>query len=154
MKVKSIIPIIIIALFYSCGSKKTAASQEQLVKEVNTYVSKVDNMSLKKEITDGALTDAEGFKDIGTFKYTVYFDESTKELFKIENVEKTDKTISETYYFKNQTLVFLKSSSNSETKQIHLKKGRVISEQNTTSEDQQLLIEKANRFYKAFKKGH
>lgn len=155
MRFKSIISIFIITILYSCGSKKAAINQDSLVEEINSYVTTIDtNKNLKKEVTEGALTDSEGFKDIGTFKYTVYYDETSKELFKIENVETTDKTIIETYNFKKNKLVRIKLVSGNSTKKIYLKKEKVISEENTTSEDQQLLIEKANRFYKAFKKSH
>ncbi len=156
MKLKSIlIAIITVSIFYSCGSKKAAVNEEKLAKETNSYVAIVDkNTNLKKEVTEGALTDAEGFKDIGTFKYTVYFDENTKELFKIKNVEMTDKTITETYYFQENELVYLKSISGTDTKTIYLKKGRVVSETNTTSDDQQLLLAKAQRFRKVSEKGN
>lgn len=155
MKIKSIITIITISLLYSCGSKKGAISQEGMIKEINSYAQTVDNNgNLKKEITEGALTDTEGFNDIGTFKYTVHFDTKTNQLYKIENIETTDRTVSEYYYFKDENLISILAVSGHTTKKIFLKKGRVISEENTTSEDQQLLIEKANRFQKAFKKSH
>ena len=156
MKFKSIlIAIIIVSSLYSCGSKKSVVNKEQLIKEVNSYVLKIDsNKNLKSEITEGALTDIDGFNDIGTFKYTVFFDENIKEVFKIKNIENTDKTITETYYFQDNELVYLKSASGTDIKNIYLKKGRVISETNTTSDDLQLLLAKAERFRKAFKKEH
>lgn len=155
MKFNSIFAIIIVTILYSCGSKKAVVNKEELIKEINSYASKVDNNNtLKTEVTEGALTDLEGFKDIGTFKYTVYFVEITKELFKIKNVEMTSKTITETYYFQDHELVYLISVSDNDNKNIYLKKGRVISATNTTSDDQQLLLAKAERFQKAFKKSH
>ena len=156
MKFKSIlIAIIIVSSLYSCGSKKSAVNKEQIIKQVNSYVLKIDsNKNLKSEITEGALTDIDGFNDIGTFKYTVFFDENIKEVFKIKNIEKTDKTITETYYFQDNELVYLKSTTGTDIKTVYLKKGRVISETNTTSDDLQLLLAKAERFRKAFKKEH
>ncbi len=151
MKLKSIITIIIISILYSCGTKKSAVSKEELIKQVNAYVSTVDNnQNLKKEVTEGALTDAEGFKDIGTFRYTVFYDEATKELFKIENVEKTDKTIQETYYFKNNDFVFVKFNKIIDgEKQLYsgsLNDGK--------TESLNFYGDKAKRFQKAFQKSH
>jgi len=154
MKLKSLLVILIISTINSCGPK-VGKDSNALLKDTKSHISKIDsNKTLKSEFTEGALTDAEGFKDIGTFKYTVYFDENTNELFKIKNVEKTTKSITETYYFQENELVYLKSVSGNDTKIIYLKKGRVVSETNTTSEDQQLLLAKAERFQKAFKKSH
>lgn len=151
MKLKSIITIFIISLFYSCGAKKVAINKEEALKEVNSYVEKVDaNKNLKTEVTEGALTDAEGFTDIGTFKYTVYFDEKSKELFKINNIEKTDDTINETYYFKDGKFVLVKFQSakngNSQISNGSLKEGK--------TESLNFYQDKAIRFQKAFKKSH
>ncbi|MEO6348367.1 MAG: hypothetical protein ABIO60_10715 [Aquaticitalea sp.] len=156
MKLKSIISaIIMVATLCSCGAKKAVVNKEELKKEAISYISNVDNNNnLKKEVIEGALTDSEGFKDIGTFKYTVYFDVNSNKLFKIKNVEMTDKTITESYYFQDNELVYLKSVSGNDTKTIYLKKGRVVSETNTTSDDQQVLLAKAKRFQNAFEKSH
>ncbi len=151
MKIKYIITVILIAMLYSCGTKKSAVSKEELIKHVNAYVSTVNNnQNLKKEVTEGALTDAEGFNDIGTFKYTVFYDETTKELFKIENIEKTDKTIQETYYFKNNDFVFVKFNKliDGEKKLYNspIKDGK--------TESLNFYGNKAKRFQKAFEKSH
>lgn len=151
MKIKSIVVIIVASVLYSCGTKKAAVSQEEFIKTVNAYVSKVDsNKTLKTEVTEGALTDDEGFNDIGTFKYTVFFDEKTNEMFKIENVEKTNETISETYYFKDNEFVFVKFNKIIDgEKQLYngtLKDGKTIS--------LNFYKDKAKRFQKAFEKNH
>ena len=151
MKIITIIAIIIVSVLYSCGTKKAAVSQEELIKTVNAYMSKVDNnTNLKKEVTEGALTDAEGFKDIGTFKYTVFYDAITKELFKIENLEKTNETISEIYYFKNNDFVFVKFNKIIDgEKQLYngtLNDGK--------TESLNFYGDKAKRFQKAFEKSH
>lgn len=156
MKIKSIITILLISMLYSCGTKKSAVNKQEitkddLVKTVNAYVSKVDsNTNLKKEVIEGALTDAEGYKDIGTFKYTVFYDENTKELFKIENIEKTDETIHETYYFKNNDFVFVKFNKLIDgEKQLY---NRPIKDGKTESLN--FYGDKAKRFQKAFEKSH
>jgi hypothetical protein len=154
MKLKSLIAVIILSVLNSCGPK-VGKDSNAILKNTKTHISKIEsNKNLKSEVTEGALTDAESFNDIGTFKYTVYFDENTKELFKIKNVEKTSKTTTETYYFQENELVYLKSVSGNDTKILYLKKGRVVSETNTTSDDQQLLLAKAERFQKGFKKSY
>ena len=151
MKFKSIlVAIITISIFYSCGSKKSAVITDEAIKAINAYVSQVDNKTLKTEVTEGALTDAEGFKDIGTFKYTVYFDEKTKELFKINNIEKTTETVNETYYFKDGKYVFVKfqNANNGDTQTPHgsLKDGK--------NKSLNFYKDKAERFQKAFKRSH
>lgn len=150
MKPKSILIIPITIVFCSCGSKKSAVNNEELMKATDAYVSKVDTMDLKAETTEGALTDTEGFKDIGTFKYTVYFDEKTKEPFKINNTEKTTETIDETYYFKDGKFVFVKFNKPIDGEsQIY---GRSLKNGNT--ERLKFYQGKAKRFYKEFKKNH
>ncbi len=151
MKLKSIITILLISILYSCGTKKAAVSKEELIKQLNAYVSTVDNnQNLKNEVTEGALTDAEGFNDIGTFRYTVFYDETTKELFKIENIEKTDKTVHETYYFKNNDFVFVKFKG-SITGDSKLYSGGL---NDGKTESLNFYNEKAKRFQKAFEKSH
>lgn len=149
MKTKSLLIALIISISYSCGSKKTALNKGELIKETNSYVSKVDtNTSLKKEVSEGALTDSEGFNDIGTFKYTVFFDDKTMDVFKIENIEKTKNTIMETYYFKDNDFVFVKFNTqiNGDSKLYagSLKDGN--------TENLNFYQDKAKRFLKAFKK--
>ena len=150
MKLKILAYIILTFLFFSCGSKKSAVSKEELIKATNDYVSKVDKMTLKTEVTEGALTDEEGFKDIGTFKYTVYFDDNTNEVFKINNFEKTSETIDETYYFKDGKFVFVKFNKaiDGSTKLYNgsLKDGK--------TEGLKFYQNKAERFQKEFKKSH
>ncbi len=151
MKNKFILLAIMTATMFSCGSKKSIVNKEVLIKEIDSYVSKVDsNKGLKSEIIEGALTDAEGFNDIGTFKFTVFFDEGTNEVFKIENIEKTDQAISETYYFKNEDFVFVKFNKQVEgVTQLYdgnLKDGK--------AESLKFYKDKAKRFQKSFKKSH
>ena len=148
---KSILSIVSLAILCSCGPK-TVTSTDQLVKETETYISKVDaNKDLKETTTEGALTDIDGFKDIGTFKYHVLFDENKNELYRIKNIEKTDKTITETYYFDKGNLIYVTSVSNNTSKKIYLNnRGKVIHSSNISIEEQKLLLDKAKRFKKAF----
>lgn len=150
-KLKSILSILLLIIVCSCGPK-TATSSDQLMKETEVYTSKVDaNKNLKETTTEGALTDDAGFKDIGTFKYYVLFDEGTNELYRIKNIEKTDKTITETFYFDKGNLVFVTSVSNNTSKKIYLNnRGKVIHSSNISPEEQKLLLDKAKRFKKAF----
>ncbi|MEO8773097.1 MAG: hypothetical protein ABI263_08085 [Gelidibacter sp.] len=154
MRAKILQFIFVLALFASCGPK-TSKSIADISKETNVYVSKIDaNSNLKEEMIEGALADIEGFKDIGKFKYTVYFDEQTNELFKIKNVEITDKTISETYYFNSGDLVRIDTNLEGVSNKIYVQNNKVISENKTNAAAQKLLLEKAKRFQKAFKNDH
>lgn len=146
----TILTAVIGMTLFSCGSK-TVTSADQLVKETETYTSKTDaNSNLKETLTEGVLTDIEGFKDIGTFKYYVLFDENTNELYRIKNIEKTEKTITETFYFDKGKLVKVMSATGNSTKKIYLKNGKVVSSSNISVEEQKLLLDKAKRFKKAF----
>ena len=147
--------LVFIIVLAACGPK-VSKSPESLIKEAEIYSQKIDaDKGIKTEMTEGALTDNEGFKDIGKFKYTVFFNNETKELFKIKNIETTDKTITENYYFKNNKLIYLESSSkNSKPKKIYLSKGKVVSAESLSPEEQKLLMAKAKRFQKAFEETH
>lgn len=146
---------LMLVVLVSCGTKMTK-DPESITKEIKLYSETIDsNKSLEKETIEGALTDAEGFKDIGTFKYTVFFDKDTNNLVKIENVETTDKTNTETYYFKNNKLHYFEvSSQNSSSKKLYLNNGKVVSSQNISSEEQKLFLAKARRFQKEFNQSH
>lgn len=149
-KLKSILSIVLLSMMFSCGPK-AVSSKDDIVKESIIYTSKIDSKkNLKEEITEGALTDEEGFKDIGTFKYTVYFDERSNELFKITNVEKTDKTISETYYFKDGKLFVIKINEN-QSERTKVYGGNL---ENSKSDEHKFYIKKARRFKSDFEKSY
>ena len=154
MKTKVFQILLVLAFFFSCGPKPSK-SIAVITKETNTYISLVDaNSNLVEEMIEGALADAEGFEDIGKFKYTVYFDGQTNELFKIKNVEITDKNISETYYFKSGDLVLIDTNLGGTSNKIYVQKNKIISETKTDAPTQKLLLEKAKRFQKEFQKEH
>jgi len=152
MKHNILYAFLISALLFSCGTKKM--STDEIKTTTNTRVSQINaNKVLKVETTEGALTDKDGFNDIGKFKYTVYFDENTKDLYRIENVEMTNKTLTETYYFDDNDLFFIKASSkNAPDKTVYTKGFKLLMKKNATDEEAKLLIDKAKRFKSAFKK--
>ena len=146
--------LFVLAIFSSCGPKPNS-SIALIIKETDAYVSQVDaNSSLEVELMEGALTDPEGFKDIGKFKYTVYFDSKTKALYKIMNVESTDTTISETYYFRGADLVFINYDVDGTATKMYVQKNKIISETRTDVATQKLLLEKGKRFQKVFQREH
>ncbi|TBV28116.1 hypothetical protein DMZ43_03485 [Meridianimaribacter sp. CL38] len=108
--------VIVFLIFASCSPKITreansVKSFEDLKEEIiafKNYEKEVkNNKNLKQEITEGALTDTLGFKDVGRFKHSVFYNEKTNELFRIKNIEITDKTLVENYYFKNGEFYFV-----------------------------------------------
>lgn len=146
--------LLAITVLVSCGPKPSKSIAE-VIRNTDAFILKVDaSPNLKKELIEGALADASGFKDIGTFKYTVYFDQQTNELFKIKNVEMTDKTISETYYFNAGDLVLIDTNLEGTSTKMYVQKNKIISETKTDAATQKLLIEKAKRFQKTFQKEH
>jgi len=154
MKLRIFIALFGIAFLNSCGLK-TPKSVANITEETNAYVSKINaNTSLKEETTEGALTDAEGFKDIGQFKYTVYFDEQTKTLYKITNVETTTETVSETYYFKEGKLMVIDVNSAGSENRMYVRKGKFVTDNRDNADAEKLLLDKAKRFRKAFKRNH
>ncbi|WP_299393034.1 hypothetical protein [uncultured Gelidibacter sp.] len=154
MKTKALLVIFGMILFASCGPKP-GKSTASLTTEINSYVSQVDaNKNLKQETIEGALTDTQGFKDIGNYKYTVYFDEQSNTLYKIKNVETTAETLTEVYYFKDGDVVLIDTKSAGTASKMYVHKNKVISETKTEPSAQKLLLEKANRFLKAFQREH
>ncbi len=153
MKIKQIKAAFImigLGLVFSCGSK-TTSSKETLLANTQSYISKIyTNKALKEIISEGVLTDVDGFKDIGSYKYYVLFDEKTNELYRIKNVETTDRIITENFYFENNKLIYISSVTNNSTKKLYLHKGQVISSSNINHEEQEVLLAKAKRFKKAF----
>lgn len=147
--------IFLLLTVFSCGTK-TNLSTDAVIAETEKKVSKIDaNKDLKETKTEGALTDKEGFKDVGAFKYYVLFDENSNELSKIKNIEITNKTITETYYFSDNKLFFITSElANTPVKKIYIHNKRVVAKEHVNSEEDKLLLDKANRFQKAFKKAH
>lgn len=113
MKLKSIFTILMVTTLYSCGPKfnsnssnvKSMQDAREEMATIKNHIKAIDsNNNLKEEITEGALTDQEGLNDIGSFKYTVYFDEESRELIRIKNVEITNESITENFYFKDDDL--------------------------------------------------
>ena len=147
--------IVLLLIVISCGTK-TKLSTDAVVAETAKTTSKIDvNKNLKESLTEGALTDKEGFNDIGTFKYYVFFDENSHELSKIKNIEIINNKISETYYFSDNKLISITSeTANTPVKKIYIKNKRVVSKEHVNAEDEKLLLAKAKRFQEAFKKEH
>lgn len=147
--------LVLAVILVSCGTK-VPKDLESLIKEVELYSERIDiDKSLESKTIEGALTDAEGFKDIGKFKYTVFFNKESKDLVKIVNVETTDKAMTETYYFENNKLNFFDvSSGNQNAKKLYLNNGKVVSSQNISSEEQKLFLAKAKRFKQQFNENH
>lgn len=152
---KRLFNLVLVVVLASCGTN-LSKNPEILIKETEVYSENIDaEKSLESETTEGALTDTEGFKDIGKFKSTFYFNKDTKDLLKITNVETTDKTIIENYYFKNNQLNYFNTSSeNSKPKKIYLYNGKAVSSENLSSDEQKLFIAKAKRFQKGFNETH
>lgn len=152
---KYLIAFLVVVIQISCGAK-ISNNPEAYKNEVDGYIKIVDNdNTLETYQITGALTDEEGFKDVGTFQYTVFFDGSSNNLKKIQNIEITNQTIEETYYFNNGGLIYFKSvTENSNPKRIYSHKGKVISSANINSEEQNIFLSKAKRFQKAFQESH
>ncbi|PKQ45848.1 hypothetical protein [Confluentibacter flavum] len=152
---KRLLYLVFVIVLVSCGTK-VSKNPESLIKEVELYSAKIDSdKALETDIIEGALTDTEGFEDIGKFKYTVFFNKETNELLKIKNLETTNKTITENYYFKNNKLSYFDShSENSKPKKIFIYNGKVVSTESVSAEEQKLFIAKAKRFQKAFNETH
>lgn len=149
MKLKSIFIILFASTFFSCGSKKASANMDEHINATNAYASKVDNGALISESMEGALTDADGFRDIGTFKQTVYFDGNNKQLLKINNVEKTTQTIDETYYYKEGNLVLISLlGPDIKSRMIYVKGSKAIHPTGAVDGREKILIEKGKRLRK------
>lgn len=153
MKLKYYLLPFIILFIVGCGPKPNNIG---FTKSIDAYTTKIsENKELKTTLTKGALTDESGFKDIGTFTYQEKFSDDERMLFQIINVEKTDQTLTENYYFKADKLVLITSRSNSgNTKKLYVKNGKVMSRVNIGKAQEKILINKAKLFKKQFKSAH
>lgn len=149
---KILYAILIGTVLFSCGIKKMSNDEIAQTTEILVAKNKA-NKTLKKETTEGALTDKDGYNDIGKFKYSVYYDETSKALYRIENIEMTDVTLTETYYFKDNDLYFIETlESSAAEKAIYTKGFELLMKKNASDAETKLLINKAKRFKTAFKK--
>lgn len=138
----------------SCGLKNTK-SNDDIIKENKNHITKVNNQDLKEIFSEGALTDISGFKDIGAFKLTYYYNKVDKELLRIENIETTSKVVAENFYYKNGRLIYVSSITDNEPlKQLHLIKGKMLNESNLDKGYKKILLHKAKMLQNEFNKGH
>ncbi|TYC13504.1 hypothetical protein ES677_07160 [Bizionia gelidisalsuginis] len=153
MKLKALLLPVMSLFMVACGPK---LNSDAFIKSTDAYALKINkNTDLKQTLTRGALTDASGFKDIGTFTYQEKFSQDEHALFQIKNSEKTDQTLTENYYFKADKLVLITSTSPSgNTKKLYIKNGKVISRVNIGKIQEKILINKAKLFKKQFKSAH
>lgn len=140
--------LIVVLVVFSCGNK-TVKTEESFIKTTQDYIAEIDNnASLTEEFTEGALTDKDGFKDIGRFKYSVLFDKSSGELFRIKNTEISNTTVQESYYFHKHNLVcIISSTAGQPVKKIYSEGFKnVVSKTNVSDQEAKLLLDKAKRF--------
>lgn len=152
MNVKNILFCALFVTATACGTH-ASKSEDELVQTLNTYMVKVnENHTLGETVVEGALTDNKGQNDIGSFTYYVNYNKDTKDLCHIKNIENTNQTREEHYYYKNNTLVtVLVNATASSDKKIYINKGRIISSLNIAPEEQDLLLAKGERFLKEYK---
>ncbi|MBJ7882275.1 hypothetical protein [Gelidibacter salicanalis] len=138
-------------IIVSCGVNKDTTS-----KNLESQAIKINaNKNLIETRTEGVLTDNEGFKDIGSFKYSVFYDATTKDLSKIINIEIIDKSITESYYFADNKLFLIVSEAvQIPAKKIYVHNKKIISSESVEPEEQQLLLEKGIRFQKEFQNNY
>lgn len=146
---RQIIILLLLGSLFSCKTK-SIKSDASVVETTNTYVSKIDNnKNLKEEIVEGALTDEQGFEDIGRFKKSVLFDKDSKALFRIKNIEISSVTITEHYYFRNHDLVYIviSSTSNQADKKIYTSDDKnVLLKENISDDEVKVYLKKAKLF--------
>lgn len=150
MKVNSILLVLVALSIVACGPK---INNDAYVKDVDSYVSNLAaDTHLKTNLSQGVLTDDSGFNDVGTFSYQERMSPDGRELFHIKNVEKTDQTITENYYYKDNRVVFITVNTNSEAaKKLYVKKGSTLSRVNLSKSYEKILLNKAKLFKKQFK---
>ncbi|WP_460220622.1 hypothetical protein [Psychroserpens sp. MEBiC05023] len=143
--------ITILFTLFSCG-KKEVKTDETYINTTANYVAKIDsNSNLTEKLTEGTLTDKDGLKDVGRFKYNVLFDKRSKELFRIINTETSNKTVKEHYYFHNHNLVYIVSSTYGQPDKKIYTQGfkKVIAMSNVSESEKNVLLDKAIRFKNA-----
>lgn len=155
MRAREISLCVFFMVIYACGPK-ISKSPDSIIKDTKDYVAKTDaNQSLKESFVEGVLTDVSGNKDKGSFQYYTYFDKKTKELHHIKNIEITQKTIEENFYFKDGKLVLITTKTDNEKeKDMYIINGKVLNGSTIDSEYVKVLLNKAKLFQKEFNKSH
>lgn len=151
---KTLYTTLIILFLVSCGTKKQTPTHPTIT-GIDTYVASVNaNTSLSENIIEGTLTDPSGFNDIGGFEYYPLFDDTT--LYRVRFYENTDINISEIYYYKDNTLVFIDAtwyhtkSKTTQTKKVYLTSNKVLYEVGEVGISTKALISKGNNFLAEF----
>lgn len=152
MKIKFFTLFLLFLIVIACGTK-VSKSTDVMQKEVYVLVEKTNtNSSLEQSVVEGALTNASGTADIGSFKIQYFFDAETKTLLRIKNIETTNKILTENFYFNNNELIFIDFEKSGETKkQLFIDKGRIVNSASSESEYTKILLNKAKMFQKEFK---
>lgn len=152
MKIKFFTLFLLFLIVIACGTK-VSKSTDAMQKEVYVLVEKTNtNSSLEQSVVEGALTNASGTADIGSFKIQYFFDAETKTLLRIKNIETTNKILTENFYFNNNELIFIDFEKSGETKkQLFIDKGRIVNSASSESEYTKILLNKAKMFQKEFK---
>ncbi len=153
MRVKEISLSIFIVTMCACAPK-TYPSTDVIIKETKGYVEKTNaNRNLEESFDEGALTDVSGNEDIGYFKYYTYHDRESNELIRIKNIETTDNTVAENFYFKASKLVFINVKTDREpVKEMYIINGKVVNKTTVNSKYMEVLLNKAKLFQSEFNK--
>ena len=152
MNPKIIVAMLVFVLFYNCGTKMPSNS-ENIIKDRESYVSKLNQQPLETKISEGALTDASGFKDVGKFKLTYYYKSDTKNLVRIENIETTSKVVTENFYFENKDLLAISTKTDDAiAEKLYVYKGNVINNTDLDADYKKVLLDKSRLLRKDFRK--
>ncbi|MFB9055413.1 hypothetical protein ACFFU9_01545 [Mariniflexile ostreae] len=147
---KQIMIFILLVTFCSCATKIPLAEK---VRAANDYVAGIDaNNDLETTRVNGVLTDVSGVTDTGQYVLEYYYN-THNNLFRIKNIETTDKVVVENFYFKNKQLIFITSETASASlKKLYISKGKIINESEVDAAYGKILLNKAKMFQKDFKK--
>tara|TARA_R110002049_G_scaffold37208_1_gene117534 strand:- start:95102 stop:95569 length:468 start_codon:yes stop_codon:yes gene_type:complete len=150
---KQIMVLVMLVVLSSCGTK-VKKPIEDVLKEIDSYVSEINRKeNISKTSSEGVLTDASGFKDTGKYTLNTYYNKLNNTLYRIENIEITNKVIAENFYFKENDLVFVSTHTNKEApEKLYIYKDKIINKSNMDSEHQKILLNKASLFKKEFEK--
>jgi|GEM_PF-948937 len=143
------------------GLKEWKKKSSKIIK-IDSHIWTIDNdKELLTSVIEGVLTDDSGDNDIGGFECYEYYGEDDKKLKKIvchDNYSSI--TLDEYYYYKNEKLIQVtsieenKDDKTKRTTRLYLLKGEVFHEENSNSDKNKLLLEKAKNYLSQFKESN
>jgi len=142
-------------LIFLCLSSCAGKTQDINLKIIDSYVDIIKSRNdFNTSITEGSIYEISNNKIVGGFEFYEYFEEDKKELFRLEYISNTEKSIIENYFYKNNRLIYIEYIKdyelNNVPKVIYIKNDLVEYTPIQKKDLEKTLIKKGNDYLKSF----